>query len=57
MNERRKRAPQAGGAIIAGCIIAGVVGGVIVGQSSIGFLVGAALGVSFAILMWLRDRR
>jgi len=42
---------------MAGCIIAGVVGGVIVGQSSIGFLVGAGAGVTIAILIWLRERR
>ena len=33
---------QAGGFILAASIIAGVVGGIVIGQPSIGFLVGAA---------------
>jgi hypothetical protein len=52
-----RRSPQAGGAIIAGSIIAGVVGGSILNQPSIGFLVGAALGIAIAMLIWLRDRK
>jgi hypothetical protein len=57
MNDKGKRAPQAGGAFIAGAIIAGVVGGSILGQPSIGFLVGATVGAAAALLMWLRERR
>ena len=48
---------RAGGSILAGCIIAGVIGGVILGQPSIGFLVGTGIGVAIAILLWLKDRR
>ena len=48
---------QAGGAILAIAIIAGAVAGTIVGQPSIGFLVGAAAGIVLAILIWLNDRR
>lgn len=48
---------QAPGAILAGCIILGTVGGVIVGESSIGFLAGAAAGLIVLGLYWLRDRR
>ncbi len=48
---------QAGGAILAIAIIAGVVAGVMVGQPSIGFLVGTATGILLAILIWLNDRR
>ncbi|HEX5184404.1 MAG TPA: hypothetical protein VFW19_14805 [Allosphingosinicella sp.] len=48
---------QAGGAILAIAIIAGTVAGTMVGQSSIGFLVGAGAGVLLAILIWLNDRR
>jgi hypothetical protein len=51
------RITQAGGFILAASIIAGTVGGVIVGQSSVGFLVGAAAGVLLALLVWLVDRR
>jgi hypothetical protein len=48
---------QAGGAILAISIIAGSVAGVMVGQSSIGFLVGLGAGVLLALLIWLADRR
>ena len=51
------RSPQAGGAILAGAIIAGAIGGLIVGQPSIGFLAGLAIGAVIATLLWLRDRR
>jgi hypothetical protein len=48
---------QAGGAVLAIAIIAGAVAGTVVGQPSIGFLVGAAAGILLAILIWLNDRR
>jgi hypothetical protein len=48
---------QAGGFILAASIIAGAVGGIVVGQSSIGFLVGTAAGVLLALLVWFMDRR
>jgi hypothetical protein len=48
---------QAGGAILAIAIIAGAVAGTMVGQPSIGFLVGTAVGVLLALLIWLNDRR
>jgi hypothetical protein len=48
---------QAGGAILAIAIIVGVVAGIMVGQPSIGFLVGTGAGVLLAILIWLNDRR
>ena len=49
--------PQAGGSILAAAIITGVVGGIIAGQPSIGFLVGTGIGVTIAVILWLRDRR
>jgi hypothetical protein len=51
------RYSQAGGFILAASIIAGTVAGVIVRQSSIGFLAGTAVGVLLALLIWLQDRR
>lgn len=48
---------QAPGAILAGAILLGTVGGVIVGESSIGFLVGTAAGLIVLLLYWLRDRK
>ncbi|HEX8224552.1 MAG TPA: hypothetical protein VF605_12110 [Allosphingosinicella sp.] len=53
----RTRYTQAAGSVLAISIIAGAVAGVIVGQPSIGFLVGLASGVLLAILFWLNDRR
>jgi hypothetical protein len=52
-----RRYTQAAGSVLAIAIIAGAVGGVIVGQPSIGFLVGLAAGVVIAVLFWLNDRR
>jgi hypothetical protein len=53
----RGRYSQAGGFILALAIISGTLAGVIVGQSSIGFLVGAGAGTLLALLFWLHDRR
>ena len=57
MKGRSGQSMRAGGAIIAFGIIAGVAGGIAVGQPSIGFLAGAAAGALLAALLWLRDRR
>jgi hypothetical protein len=48
---------QAGGFILAASIIAGAVGGTVVGQPSIGFIVGTVAGVLLALLVWVVDRR
>lgn len=53
----RMRNTQAAGSVLAIAIIAGAVAGVIVGQPSIGFLVGLAAGLLLAILFWLNERR
>jgi hypothetical protein len=53
----RGRFTQAGGSILAISIISGTVAGVIVRQSSIGFLVGTAAGILLLGLFWLRERR
>jgi hypothetical protein len=55
--ENGARYTQAGGSILAIAIIAGTVGGIIVGQPSIGVLVGTGAGVLLAVLFWLNDRR
>jgi hypothetical protein len=57
MNGPGNTGARAGGSILAGAIIAGVIAGSILGQPSIGFLVGAAAGILMAVLLWLRDRR
>jgi hypothetical protein len=54
---QRTRSPHAAGFILAISILAGAVGGAIVGQPSIGFLAGLAAGVLIALLFWLIERR
>jgi LytS/YehU family sensor histidine kinase len=54
---QRIRYTQAAGSVLAISIIAGAVAGVIVGQPSIGFLVGLAAGLLLVILFWLNERR
>lgn len=56
MSERTNHA-QAAGSVLAISIIAGAVAGVIVGQPSIGFLVGLGAGVLLVVLFWLNERR
>lgn len=48
---------EAAGLILATSMIAGVVGGTIAGETSIGFLAGLAVGIVMAALFWFRDRR
>ncbi|HZG08246.1 MAG TPA: hypothetical protein VEZ70_04605 [Allosphingosinicella sp.] len=55
--DNRAKLTQAGGSILAIAIIAGTVGGIIVGQPSIGVLVGTGAGVLLAVLFWLNERR
>lgn len=52
----RRDNPQAGGALLAGSLIVGAVGGAILGQPTLGFLVGAGVGVVLALIVWLRER-
>jgi hypothetical protein len=54
---QRRRSSQAAGSVLAISIIAGAVAGVIVGQSSIGFLVGLAAGLLLLLLFALNERR
>ena len=53
----RRRYTQAAGSVLAISIIAGAVAGVIVGQPSIGFLVGLGAGLLLVLLFWLNERR
>ena len=52
-----QQSARAGGSILALSIIAGAVGGIILGQPSIGFLVGLAVGTAIAAALWLHDRK
>ena len=51
------RGPKAGGSFLALAIVAGVLLGGLLGQPSIGFLVGLGIGVTLLALVWLKDRR
>lgn len=51
------RSPQAGGFLLVLCMLGGVVIGAMRGQPSLGFLLGAGLGVLAALAVWLLDRR
>jgi hypothetical protein len=47
---------QAGGFVLAACIIGGTVAGAILHQPSIGFVIGLGAGILLAILIWVIDR-
>ena len=51
------RHPVAGGALLAGAIIIGVVAGTLTRQASLGFLLGLAIGLVLLGAVWLIDRR
>jgi uncharacterized membrane protein (UPF0136 family) len=48
--------PQAGGFLLALSIIAGTLIGGLMGQPSLGLLVGTAIGIAIAVAIWLVDR-
>jgi hypothetical protein len=51
------KAPLAGGFLLALSLLCGAVTGALLGQPSIGFLVGAGIGLTLMVLIWLLDRR
>ena len=48
---------RSGGCLLAFSVIAGVVVGTILGQPSIGFLAGSALGLALVVAVLLLDKR
>lgn len=50
------RTTKAGGFVLALSILVGVVTGIVLHQSSIGFLAGLGVGVLLAVLIWIFDR-
>jgi hypothetical protein len=49
--------PQGGGCLIAAGLVLGPLAGMAVGQTSLGLVIGAAIGIAAAVLMAVRDRR
>lgn len=52
----RSNMPLAGGFLLCIALLAGALTGIFLGQPSIGFLVGAGVGVALVTLIWLLDR-
>ena len=48
---------RAGGGLLALALVAGLTGGIIAGQASIGLLVGGAIGMVALVAVWALDRR
>ena len=48
---------RSGGALLAFSIVAGAIGGVIGGQTSIGILAGLAVGLALLAAVWISDRK
>jgi hypothetical protein len=53
----KSNAPLAGGFLLCVALLAGALTGIFLGQPSIGFLVGAGVGLTIAITIWLLDSR
>jgi uncharacterized membrane protein (UPF0136 family) len=51
-----RNGPQAGGFLLALCILVGAVIGTVRGQPSIGVIAGISVGIVVAIALWLKDR-
>ena len=56
VNGSRGKFPRAGGALLAGAILLGVVGGTWAGEPSIGFLAGLGVGLALVAGLWLAER-
>lgn len=50
-------APKSGGFLLALGVIVGVIGGGLLGQPSLGFLVGLGIATLLVIILWIGDRR
>lgn len=50
------RTPMAGGFLLSLSILIGAVVGAFRGEASYGFVIGAGVGITLAVLVWLIDR-
>ena len=57
MDRFEPKRPRAGGALLAAAILIGVIAGTFARQTSLGFLVGLAIGLLGVGAVWLLDRR
>ena len=57
MPERPRRAANAGGFLIAAGALGGVAIGLVVGEPTLGLLVGFGVSAALATLLWLEQRR
>lgn len=53
----KSKAGSAGGCFIAALVPAGAVIGGLLGEPSIGLLIGLGLGIAIAVAIWLRGRK
>ncbi len=51
-----RNGPQAGGFLLALCILVGALIGTVEREPSIGVIVGTAVGIVIAVALWLKDR-
>lgn len=56
-DNRPKRPSMAGGFLLAVSIMAGTIIGGLLGQPSLGLLMGTAIGIAIGAAIWLVDRK
>lgn len=56
MADPNQRPGTAGGFLVALGLTIGTIVGLLVGQPSIGFLIGLGVGSAIAVLIWLKER-
>ncbi|WP_298667768.1 hypothetical protein [uncultured Sphingomonas sp.] len=57
MPDKSSRPTAAGGFLIAIGVLGGAIIGFVLGQPTIGLLIGLTLAIAASVAMWLRDRR